>query len=1014
MRHRLRRWFAPLLAAPLVLAGCGNDKSEKTGANGQVTGAPVTRAAEPVEPLPPLRTGTRGFAAHAELVGTLAAYQAVGEAEYVEVKIAVSGDDLGLDWDRLHVEIEGDAAGQVAVLGSRIGESVAVVLVRRPRSAAPPTSLRGALFGMRRENRQTEWVRVPFAAAGAPAAVNDKELQNRWTVALSELLGEPWVAPHPWQQFASGRLLTWLKGQPGARAFEGADLLRARPARSDLSKLMDTTTGALSMQEALQHDRGLRLPQRGGPRTVAVAECQAPPLAAHPFAAMQATLPSPDGGAPEPLAAAAPAEFWYARANDVRLLLRLLDEAEAWITPVVQILQQNPEDRGLTARYQRQLGLRGSDLAKLFGHTVVGEVAIVGSDPYLREGTDLTLIFALKQPEVFDAELARQLEALAAEAPGIETSALTLAGVAVTRVADPHGLVRQHRARIGDWALVSNSPGALTRVLAAAQGAAPRLSDEPDLKYMLARDPGTHQALAFLSDKFIAAVVGPQQKILAARRQEALAELLVPGYTALLYGWLFGHEPKDIDALTASGLLAPEELRHEGDGEAIAFAPGQAARSRWGSPAALTPLVDLAAVEAVSEAERRAYDDFAAGYQNYWKQFIDPVAIRLDVSDAAAGSVAAVDVRVLPLISATDYSEIEAVVGKARVKVAPREGGLSAVWAVGADSGLRRDMDQLMRSLTGKGDVGLGWLGDWVMVGLDDRAGVVGLLSKFDEEAQLPPTKLANELEDLELWQKIGQFPLYAIAEVKNPTTLVATLAALKATVESVAPGMVQWGEVARHRELPIVRIGVSPGAPLLPRKDIAEAFGIHYAQTGAAIAVALDRPTLTRVIDDLLDDRLPQVGAASDPQFVFETRSDAGAPLWTALLWMLQGQANAATKSALRSAEIVLRGAPQATQSTEGLARLSLAYLGYTPLNGHGTPEFVLRPEGAADPLQGSALAPSFPELPIPGSPIARLMQRLTAIRGEVSFDKEPEPAGTNARSLHTRFQIHLGRGED
>ncbi len=93
-------------------------------------------------------------------------------------------------------------------------------------------------------------------------------------------------------------------------------------------------------------------------------------------------------------------------------------------------------------------------------------------------------------------------------------------------------------------------------MLAAAQGQAPRLADEPDLKYMLARDPGTHQALAFLSDKFIAAVVGPQQKILAARRQEALAELLVPGYAALLHGWLFGHAPTDIKELTAAGLLA--------------------------------------------------------------------------------------------------------------------------------------------------------------------------------------------------------------------------------------------------------------------------------------------------------------------------------------------------------------------------------------------------------------------------------------------------------------------------
>ncbi|MDC0669697.1 hypothetical protein [Nannocystis radixulma] len=1013
MRRPAPRWFAPLLAAPLLLAGCGdqtNNKSEKTGSNEEVgTPQPTARVEEAPDPLPALRAGTSAPAEHAELKAALAAYRVEGEAEYLEVKIAVTGDDLSLDWDRLHIELADAAPGAVGVMATGTGATEAVLQIRRPKSPARPEALRGALYARRWDAGKNGWVRVPFAAEGAPALADDAGLQARWAEAMAQVLGDAWNEPHPWKQFASGRILTWLKGQPGSKSLAGADLLRNRPPRADLTQLMDTTTGVLSMQEALQHDRGLRLPRAEGPRTVAIADCKPPPLAAHPFAAMQAALPNPGGGTVEALAAVTPAEFWYARVDDVRLLLRLLDEADTWITPVVQVLQQNPEDRGLTARYQRQLGLRRSDLTRLFGHTVVGEVAVVGSDPYLREGTDVTLIFALKQPEVFDAELARQLEGYRGEIAGVETTTVTLSGVPVQRAADPSGQIRQHRARVGELAFVSNSPGALARVLAAAQGQAPRLADEPDLKYMLARDPGTHQALAFLSDKFIAAVVGPQQKILAARRQEALAELLVPGYAALLHGWLFGHAPKDTKELTAAGLLAADELKHA-DGAAITFAPGQAARSSWGSPDALTPLIDLPPLEKVSAVERDAYDNFARTYQTYWQQFIDPVAIRLDVRDEAASAVADVDVRVLPLISATDYSEIASIVGDSRVTVTAQDRGLSAVWAVGADSGLRRDMDQLMRTLTGKGDVGLGWLGDWVMLGVDDRAGLVGLLSQWDDTAQLPPKRERDALQDLELWRSVGKFPVYAIAEVKNPTMLVATLAALKTTVESVAPGMVEWGEVARHRDLPIVRIGVSPGAPLLPDQAIARAFGIHYVQTGAAIVVGLDRPTITRVIDDLLDGRLPKPGAATDPQFVVQTRTEVGAPLWTALLWMLQGQANTATKSALRSAEILLRGDPQATANAGGLARLGLSYFGFAPLNAHGTPEFVLRPEGAADPLQGSAIAPTFPALPIPGSPIERLMQRLTAIRGEVSFDKEPDAAGPNARSLHTKFSIHLG----
>lgn len=1012
MRRPSRRWFAPLLAAPLLLTpACKSDAPKKTGPGPDPAPVEVARPEEPPDdPLPALRTGTLLPGKHDEIAATFAAYRVEGDAEYVDIRVPIGGDDLGLDWDRLRVEIEGGAPGHLAVLASGTGSNEAIVLVRRPKTAAGPEPLRGALYAQSWQESTRGWVRVPFAATGKPATADDRELAGRWATAVATVLEDTWTRPHPWFQFAAGRLRAWMAKQPGGKSLAGDDFLRTRPARTDLTLLMDTTTGVLSMQEALQHDRGLRLRSEQGPRTVPIADLHAPPLDAHPFAAMQAALPNPNGGVAEPLAAAAPPEFWYARFDDIRLMLRLLDEADTWITPVVQIMQQNPEDRGLAQRYQRQLGLRRTGLAKLFGHTVVGHVAVVGSDAYVREGTDVTLIFQLKQPEVFDAELASHLEAYRGEVPGVEVSSFDVGGIAVSVAADPTGAVRQHRARVGDLALVSNSPNAIRRVIAAAQGQAPRLGDEPDLKYMLARDPGEHQAFVFLSDKFIGSVVGPQQKILAARRQSALADLLTPGYAALLHGWLFGQAPASADDLVKSGLLAADELRHP-DGDPIAFAPGQPARSRWGTPSALTPLIDLPPVDKVSEAERDAYDNFSRGYQNYWKQFIDPVSIRLDIKDEAAGALADIDVRVLPLISSTDYSDIEEVVGKTRVKVAPQGRGLMAVWGVGQDSRLRRDLDQMMGAITGKRDVGLGWLGDWVAAGLDDRAAVVDLFAKFDKSAQLAAPKTArNEFDDLDMWQKIGKFPLWGAAEVKNPTTLVATLAALKSTVDSVAPGMVEWGEVAKHRDLPIVRIGLSPSAPLLPNKGIADAFAVHYAQTGAAIVVAFDRPTLTRVIDRMLDGGLPKAGEPTDPQFVFDTRSQAGGALWTTALWMLQGQANGASASALRSAEVLLRGDPQATASPDGLARLGLAYLGFTPLNAHGTPEFVLRGDGPADPVQGSAIAPVYPALPIPGSPLERLMTRLTSIRGEVAFDKEPDAAGKDARSLHTHFQIHLG----
>jgi hypothetical protein len=877
------------------------------------------------------------------------------------------------------------------------------LLIRR--AEGDHAEVRGALYASRWEERSLRWHRIPYRATLDGKIATDTKLKSRWLGALADQFKG---RTHPWYQFSSGRVQTLLPNDSSAAS--STQNFNAEGRNTELSRLMETTTGVMSMQEALQHDRGLRLDRAPVNRSIQVSTLSLPELEAHPFAAMQSQLPSPQAGVAEPMAKAVPAEFWYARVDDIRLLLRLLDEADAWITPVVQILDRSPEDRKLADRYQTQLGLSHSGLAKLFGNVVLGEVALTGSDPYLREGSDLTIIFKVKQQSTFDAELSRHLARHAERLGPLEQSSRNYHGVSISMHHDAGGQVRQQRAQIEDLAIVSNSTHALNRVIDAIQGRAARLSDEPDLQYMLARDPGQHQAFAFLSDKFIAATIGPQQKILAARRQQALAELLTPGYTALLHGWLFGAAPSSTEALIKSGLLTADDLRHE-DGNAIQFAPGTPAQSSWGTVSALTPLIDLPPVSLISVEEKTAYEQFVSTYQQYWKQFIDPVAIRLDLNEGDNQTTATLDVRILPLISGTDYSSIQDVVGNTRIEVNSKGDGVQATWAVGAQAALRRDLDRTMRSATGQTEVGLGWLGDWVALGLQDRASLMALMSWLDDSVQLPAANAnSDRFNDLELWQRVGKFPIYAAAEVKNPAILIATLAAVRTMLGQVAPGWIDWGEAGTYRDLHIVRIGVSKSAQGLPNPAIADALALHYAQTGKAFVVALNLDTLHHAIDLMLDEAAPKAAAKASAQLVYETRSQAGAPLWTALLWLLQGQAYEAQLSARQSAEVLLRSDRSLAADREAFSALGLAYLGFVPLNARGNHEFVLLPEGAGDSTSGSTITPRFSTLPIPGSPIEKLMQRLTGVRGEISFDEEPRAAGEAARSLHTRFTLQLG----
>src|SRR5690606_13325718 len=201
----------------------------------------------------------------------------------------------------------------------------------------------------------------------------------------------------------------------------------------------------------------------------------------------------------------------------------------------------------------------------------------------------------------------------------------------------PDGELRQFLAALpavgdsGPVTVVSNSRGAVSRIIEVAQGAKPALAAEPDFRYMLLRDrdvPG--DVLAYAGDAFVRRAVSPEQRVMDARRQLGRAELSRLGYGALLFGWLEGREPKDSRELVSQPWFDKAALRHT-TGEAISFDIGQAPRSVYGTPGFLEPLIDLPTPTKVTPSERDAYDAFARQYLGQWSDNVDPIALRVQV-----------------------------------------------------------------------------------------------------------------------------------------------------------------------------------------------------------------------------------------------------------------------------------------------------------------------------------------------------------------------------------------------
>jgi hypothetical protein len=828
-------------------------------------------------------------------------------------------------------------------------------------------------------------------ASASLAPARAQGLEREWASALANHFdGES----GPFFGFAASRVRKRFLGAKVAPAGAGRDGSRAG---DDLRTLMDTMTGRLSVQEALQKNRGLyREVQRETP-SVPIEQLRPPALTVHPWVELSKALgkPVPD----EPLASSTPAEFYFVRARSLSGLLDVLDLVETWGQPAADLLDGRAENRETVARYQTELGLERTALTRALGPELVADLAIVGSDPYVHEGTDLTLLLHAKQTTLLEAALVGVAGAVAAAHGGVTEDHFDHEGVRVTIARSADGRVRQHRATVGDLVIVSNSPGAMRRVLSTIHGGHPRLADEPDFRYMLARDASVgNEVLGYMGDRFVASVVGPSQKILESRRQLALAELSVPGYAALLHGYLNGSSPGTVDELVHTGLLEAGDLAHAG-GARIDWQPGGAARSEWGSPAALEPLIDRPPVQRATRSERAGYESFARSYESLWSDKIDPVAVRVTPSTLAGQPGLSVDMRVLPLLR-TEYRDLTSTVGDARLTVPHLPSGLRFVLGIGKDASIRRELTQEGRSFAGR-QLTFDWIGDYALAGVANRNEFANAVHVMLSDAlEAPPSTPRPPQDDDAL---LANLPVYAAIGVKSRLGAAVVLTALRELAREAAPGAAVWDSAPPYRGNEVVKITVRDGGISV---------ALYYSLLERALVASLNEGALHTAIDQLLDappTQAPEQTQEQPSQAVLDIGGDRGSPLYLAALWLTKAKAFDQGYGSAMIAEAVLRGAPDVASEPARARELMKAYFGVVAVTADGH-DYVLAPEGVKDPIRGTPNAPSWPELPVPGSASDRVLSRLAHLRTGLSFDTEPgSTPGAPLQSLHARLEIGL-----
>jgi len=383
-----------------------------------------------------------------------------------------------------------------------------------------------------------------------------------------------------------------------------------------LARELGLAAGTESLRLALEQERFL------GP--TAASEQAAQPLP-EPVATPEMAVPEPAKDVQiESLAQRIPAQWLYVRFGSFNNFLWFQDTLARWGGDFQNLVATRGLDLGTRKRFETQLGVETTVLARLLGDTLVADVAIVGTDLFLREGGAYGLVFQARSSMILGSDFKRQRQERVKSIKGVTEQTVEIAGQKVSYLSSPDGSVRSYYVVDGDYHLVTTSKALVQRFLETRSGKG-TLGASKEFRYARTVMPLSRKDTVFvyLSGEFFRHLTSPAYRVEMARRVEALADIELVEM-ALLASATEGKPGDTIEQLVAGGFLPPG-FGPRADGSRAVIEHGEIRDSLRGERGAFTPIPDVE-VNRVSRAEAAAFGEFARFYQSTWER-LDPVLV---------------------------------------------------------------------------------------------------------------------------------------------------------------------------------------------------------------------------------------------------------------------------------------------------------------------------------------------------------------------------------------------------
>ncbi len=432
-----------------------------------------------------------------------------------------------------------------------------------------------------------------------------------------------------------------------------------------------------------------------------------------------------------------PAEQYFLYFHSMKSLGDALDLTKQWGNSLLRLYTVQAQDNRLVEKVSEQLCLRRDPLTQMFADGVVTEVALTGADPFVLEGTDLSLIFNVEQREVFAKETSGWVDEAKRQYPELVSQSFNYRGHQVTAHYTNDRVISAFIVWHEEYAVYSNSHRAIRRILDAAVDSSTSLHEALDYRYVttiLPPSPAEDTGYFFASEACIKQLISPAAKISQKRRLQCFNNLVMINNASLFYRLEYGRSPESLSELIEGRFVDPAKIVcPHGGAYAFDVAGDTCTCSLHNRLRYLTPNVELSVLQ-VSQQEAQEYERYKQRYREFWQEFFDPIAVRMTIN-----SDVKLEACVLPLANGSIYRNLQRVMDKHPQPIDTARLAPSAVASLVLVPG-RENAAQYLRLIPGISEVvkedptltDLSWLGDRVSLNYCDGETIL----------QIDPTRL--------------------------------------------------------------------------------------------------------------------------------------------------------------------------------------------------------------------------------------------------------------------------------